>query len=274
MKPKLRLSYSRIGTLIHCPKAYYWRYVENLQPKAPPTVALKTGSLVHDLRDLWIKGNLDMEMLTNPEQVTNWVKEHYPDAASEGDVSQVTYDVSRLFYEYHKKMTDVEHVASETHLEWDDGEKIWYTRLDGLVRMQDGTLWREETKTTARMDSAYLSGLKGGLQAGMAYIIMKEVMPEEVKGTLYTILVKTKIATCEKMLVPKERLLVQMTLDCVHGAFDTISHERFYPTMQCFYYNRQCEYLPLCKGGTEQMKKDFYTERKDILLEKGVSENE
>lgn len=267
MQTKLRLSYSRLSTLLHCRQQYYWKYIENLIPRGPATVALKVGGLLHELRDQWIKGTLDLTMLSDVEKFTQWVRSQYPDAEP-GDVEATAYDTLRLFNVYMDKMRDVNHVASETHLEWDDGEKVWYTRLDGLIRLPDTSLWREETKSAGRMDSAYLSGLKGGLQAGMAYIIMKEVMPEEVKGTLYTICVKTKVATCEKMLVPRERLLVDMTMRTVQGAYDDIVHERWAPSMQCFFYNRQCDYLALCKGGTEQLKRDFYTTRKDVLLEK------
>ncbi len=261
---KLRLSYSRLTTYMTCHKMYYWTYIENLIPAGPTDIPLQVGGTVHELRDLWVSGKLDTTLMKDPEEFKKFIQDLYPEG-SQDNLGEVAFDSYRLFKLYMEENQDVKHVASETHLEWDDGEKIWYTRLDGLVRTEDNRLWREELKTTGRMDSAYLSGLRGGLQAGMAYTIMKNVMPEAVTGTFYVLLVKTKIAQHHRMFIPAERQLYDMTEKCVNGIYQGIKNEIWYPSMNCFFYNRECKYLPLCKNDSPQIRKDFYKERVDFL---------
>jgi hypothetical protein len=67
------------------------------------------------------------------------------------------------------------------------------------------------------------------------------------------------------MLVPAEKTLLKMTEGCIEGVVSCIKKELFYPSMQCFYYNRECEYLQLCKNDSEVTRSTFFQERKDYI---------
>ena len=72
------------------------------------------------------------------------------------------------------------------------------------------------------MNSAYLTGLKGGLQAGVAYIVVANTLPEKVSGTVYNLLVKTKVPQYYRNFVTAERLLVDRTEKCIAGVVKDI----------------------------------------------------
>jgi hypothetical protein len=258
MTEKLRLSTSRINTYLHCPKSYWWHYHEDLVPKKK-SYALQVGDFVHILLAKDALGELTQEYISN---FVNEVQKAYPDNINE-ESAGVAYDALNYFSGYKDKYKyDPLTIDSvEVHLELDLGPYLLYTRLDTLVRTQDKRLWRGEYKTTAKLDSGYLSGLKDGLQAGISYWVESEVLPERVNGTIYSLIVKTKIPQYERSMVLAEKGLIERTKACVHGVADNILNERFYPSMQCHYYKRECEYLPLCKNDSERTREAFFEKR-------------
>ena len=262
---KRRYSYSRIQTYEHCPKSYFWRYVLGLYPKVQTGNALQIGSITHELRDLYAKQELTNEFLANYE---DWCTKKYPHH-SESEVLDIATQALSLFQVFmeHDTRVPLNWVSSETHMELDTGEYVLYTRVDGLARTEDQRLWREELKTTSKLDSAYLNGLKGGVQAGIAYLVMKESVPEPVQGTCYDLLVKTKIPQCHRTFVQAERGLEQLTWDCINGVHAALEREDYHPSMSCFYYNRSCEYLSLCKGVTQHTLNTFFEKRDPFLPE-------
>ena len=258
---KVRLSTSRINTYLHCPKAYWWQYHQNLTWKVK-TKALQVGDIVHILLAKDALGQLTAEFI---QDFSASVQTLYPDNTAE-ESSIVALEALTLYSGYKKKYeNDPLRIDSvEVHLELDMGEFLLYTRLDTLVRTEDNRLWRGEYKTTARLDSAYLSGLKDGLQAGISYLVEREVLPEKITGTVYSLLVKTKIPQYERTIILAEKGLIQRTLQCVNGVWDGIKNERFYPSMQCHYFNRECDFLPLCKNDSERTREAFYSPRTEF----------
>lgn len=261
-KEKLRLSTSRIQNYLHCPKKYNWIYNELLVAKKR-SAALQVGTLVHLLLQKDVEGNLTVDYINN---LVSEVKKDYPGNTPEED-QDIAYQALNLYKGYKDKFQDDPYkvVGSETHLELDMGDYTLYTRLDTIVKDSSSRLWRGEYKTTARIDSAYLSGLKSGLQAGISYIVSSAVLPEKLSGTVYSLLVKTKIPQYERVLVLAEKSLVERTLECVKGVADGILQKRFYPSMECHFYNRECEYLPLCKNDTTNIRNDFYEPRVEFF---------
>jgi len=263
MEPtKLRLSTSRINSYLHCPKAYYWTYIEQLAVKKRSN-ALQVGSLTHMLLQKDAEGTLTVDYINELEAA---VQTSYTDNTPE-ETNAVAKQALELYIGYKRKFeNDPYNIDSvEVHLEYDTGEYILYTRLDALVRSTDNRLWRSEYKTSAKIDSAYLSGLKGGLQAGISYLVASSVLPEKINGTIYSILVKTKVPQYERMMVLAEKVLIDRTKQCVEGVFDGIKNQRFYPSMQCHFYNRECDYLPLCKNDTPNTREAFYEKRVDFF---------
>lgn len=255
---KLRLSTSRINTYLHCPRAYWWQYKQNLVVKHK-SHALQIGDFVHILLAKDALGELTSDFIAN---FAGEVQKAYP-SNDQSDTIEVAYEALNLFIGYKERFKNdpLQIDSVEVHLLHDMGDFELYTRLDTLVRTQDNRLWRGEYKTTAKMDSAYLSGLKDGLQAGISYLVEREVLPEKINGTIYSLLVKTKVPQYERSMVLAEKGLIDRTIQCVRGVADGILNERFYPSLMCHYYNRECEYLPLCKHDSEATREAFYEGR-------------
>lgn len=263
-KSKLRLSASRCNVYLHCPKKYYWTYEEQLKPKQTGARPLFVGGLVHRLAHQMNTGRLNPDALMQYDKV---VKKCFPEVESDQEAISIAHEALTLFHGYMKQFEDdpLEVVSSETHLEIDRGDYILYTRLDSVRRTQDGRLWRGEIKTTARLDNAYLKGLKGGIQGGIAHIIMKKVMPEPVNGTIYDLIVKTKIPQYYRSPILNERHLEGMTESMLSHVYEGITEKRFGCSMNCFYFNRECEFLALCKNDAKQIREAFYEHRPETL---------
>ena len=260
---KLRLSNSRINNYLHCPKQYWWTYEQNLVSKEK-SKALLVGDLTHELIYLNSTNKLTKKFI-QPENLKQYVSLRFPnvDTAEALDVLVDSLQYANGFFEKWKHEIK-QIISAEVHLEYEYKDYILYARVDDLSRTPDGRLWRGEYKTTSKLDSAFLSGLKGGLQAGICYKLLKEVVPEKVHGTIYSLIVKTKIPQYERMLIPAENRIQDMTEACILGVLDGIKHERFYPSMQCHYFNRKCDYLPLCKNDSKATREAFYEKRKEF----------
>ena len=268
---KLRLSASRCATYVRCHKLYWWTYNEQLMTKGK-SYPLRIGSLVHRLKHQYNIGKINLDALANYDQV---VTKLFPDVQGQEAVQMATDAVS-LFSGFISAFENdpITVVSSETHLEHDRGEYILYARVDELDRTQDGRLWRGEHKTTARLDSAYLSGLKGSIQAGITFLLLKKTIPEPVMGTLYNLIVKTKVPQYYRTPILMEKTLEGLTEAMLKGVYEGITQERFEPSMQCFTYNRACDFLPLCKNDNKKTREAFYEHRPDEVPKNDGEEDE
>jgi len=258
---KTRLSYSKLSTFMSCRRKYYWIYDQNLSSLGRADY-LQVGIAVHDLRERWVKGELKIEDITGLKQV---VQDLYPENDPQ-TTSKVALESATLFNGYVQDFSEDQYklVSPEMTLEWDSGEFILYTRLDGLAIDQANNYYLDELKTTARMDSYYLQGLRKGLQAGIRYWIAEEVLDFDTKGTLYEIIVKTKIPQYQRMPVMKDRWTVDYTKETVYGLWESIKRcgrdkSKFYPSMNCSQY-RECEYETLCRQDTPIKRANFFKE--------------
>uniref|UniRef100_A0A6M3KF08 Putative PD-(D/E)XK nuclease superfamily protein n=1 Tax=viral metagenome TaxID=1070528 RepID=A0A6M3KF08_9ZZZZ len=260
---KLRLSASRCAVYAHCPAKYAWTYQEQLTPKGKAR-PLVIGSLIHRLVHQQTIGKLpSLKKLQNYDEV---VTKHFPEVQGQEAVS-IASEAITLFNGYvHEYESDpLETVSSEMHLEKDMGDYLLYARVDSLRRTQDKRMWRGELKTTSRLDSLYLQGLKGGMQAGISYILLRDSVPEKVYGTVYDLIVKTKTPQYHRSPVLAEHHLSDLTERMLKGVYEGIKNERFHPSMQCISYNRQCDYMPLCRQDSKRVREAFYEHRPDTI---------
>ena len=261
---KLRISASRCNTYLHCGMEYFFTYHEHLQPKESGARPLFVGALVHRLKHQFNIGKLNLEALADYGKV---VQKLFPEIANDQEAISIASEALTLFSGFVNEFKDdpLTVVSSETHLELDRGDYILYTRVDELVRTQDEKLWRGEHKTTARIDNAYLKGLKRGIQAGIADIVLSKVMPEKIWGTMYNLLVKTKVPQYYRSPILTEKNLRPMTESMLKYVHDGITNERFGCSMDCFVWNRECKFLPLCKHDSPQIREAFYKYRPDEI---------
>lgn len=262
-KAKTRLSYSKISCFMKCRREYYWRYIENLTPIQKADY-FQIGIVVHDLREKWIKNELEV---TDIEKLKEYISKQFP--SNDPETSQrVALEAATLFVGYVKDMdrSPYELISPEMHIELELEEFTLYARLDALAKDDRGNVLRDELKTTSRMDSAYLAGLSKGLQTGITFWIIDETMREHnVKGSLFEIIVKTKIPQYARHPIMKDRFTVDYTKQCVHGVWESIKRcgtdrKNFYPSMQCSYGKYTCAYETLCRNDTPMKRKTLFTE--------------
>lgn len=284
MKDTLRLSYSKTETFLGCRKRYWWIYHEDLTPtgKGKP---LQVGDIVHRLRDVFYQGKLTKEHILNLKQT---VKDLFPEN-SEAQSDEVAFEGGILFKGYLDKLyeQDIKVMHPELVLETKMVEPvtktpfILYSRLDGVCQTPDGRVWRDELKTTGKIDYLYLKGLREGLQTGIALWLADELMDEKLAGTMFNLVIKTKVPDAKRMPAPRQEWVVENAKKTVYGVVRSINRGDFYPTQsECIGWNRECDYLKLCSNDTPATREAHYQSRteefkrsKSIQLKGGEEKN-
>lgn len=246
--PELRLSYSGANTWTNCRMAWYWNYVENIRKKRVGK-NLQIGAIVHDLMHRYYVG-LDI-----PTDMEAYVQEKYP--ANVGPESlMIAREALTLFQGYLERHGNdgIEIISSEMKIELarvePETQRAYtvYMIVDAVARDEQHRLWRFEHKTAAKMDSYYLNGLRGGLQGGIYHWGLNQTMPEPVVGTIYNMLIKTKIPQFPRMPVMMQSVLAERAVQTFDGIVRQIFLGDVYPNANaCYAYNRECDYLPLCQ---------------------------
>jgi hypothetical protein len=221
------------------------------------------GDMVHQLLQKKETQGLTVEDFQDCDLL---VKKEYPDLDDDAQQA-VAVEAARLVAghveAYREDPTRV--IGTETHLEVELEDCTFYSRVDAIARTQDGRLWRLEYKTTSKMDSAFLSGLKGDLQTGTSHFVLKEVLKEKIHGTIFDLLVKTKVPQYYRSPVPYSQRVVDRAMETVQGVARSIKRGDLYPSSKCFPYNRECEFRTLCDAPESQrdhLIKTFYEAKK------------
>jgi len=266
---KLRMSHNRISIWQACHLKYRYYYIDKLMPKEEKAYPLQVGDIVHKLKHLWYSGELTVKKIDNIQQ---FVQSLYPDNTEETTLN-VAADAGTLMAGYLRQFgteDPIEIISSEVQLQVEFPNYYLFAIVDALGRPKDKKLWRVETKTTARMDSYYLNGLKGGLQGAIYDFLTEEVMKEQVKGTIYDLIVKTKIPSYHRAYAGINRQAIKRALETVEGVYQEIQRAEYFPSSRCFSYNRECDYALLCNNDTLQTRKEFYKVREETPTEKEV----
>lgn len=255
MTEKLRLSYSKASTFLHCRQEYVWIYEEMLSPKRK-AFPLQIGDIVHQLFHLQYEGKLTPNIVGNMEQ---FVREVYPDNTDQ-ETFQVAYEALNLFSGYLAFWSNdpITVTSSEVHLEYEMPDFILYGRIDALGRMGNSKLWKIERKTTKTEDSALLNGFRKGLQGGVYDFLLTHCLEERVQGTIYDLLIKTKVPKYKRNPVMLNRKRMDRAIKCMEGVARDIKRGDFYPTCDCFTYNRECDYAPLCNFDSPEVRQNFF----------------
>lgn len=262
MNEKLILRSSKVNTFLRCRKRYYWEYVENLSPK-DVSMPLQIGSVVHHLLHKFYSGELTPEMISNLQE---YVHSIYPESPDMGETVATEAAILVGGYIHRWKDDNIKVISSEVIVEVDMGEYIMKGRVDGIARsIDDSRLWRLEHKTSKRMDSSYLSGLKGGLQGSMYDFLLENLFKEPIAGTIYNILVKTKVPQYDRAFSPRDMGMRKRMFETLENVAKDIKSGNFYPSCNCFDYGRPCEFKPLCDNEDEATKKAFYIQREYSL---------
>jgi len=264
LQQKLTLSYSQITCWMHCRLRWYWIYCEGLVPRksSPPLII---GSITHQLLDAYysqqaIPNQVDLQNLLQQLQ------EQYPDEPQE-ELQQHLIQSATLLNGYLQtfQQDNLQVTSPELWLHLDLGEFNLRARLDALCRDPSNNLWRMEHKTSTRTDSAFLKGLRSGLQTAICYWLMEELLTEPVRGSVFNILIKKKQPEFPRQAVPKDAQALRRAKQTVWGVYRQITQGDIFPSSDCFTYNRECSYLPLCQQDTPSTRRTFFRQREEVI---------
>ena len=260
---KLRLSHNRINTWLNCHWRYHLYYNEKLVPKEERSYQLQVGDVVHRLLHKWYIGEMDLSQIS---ELDKFVQNIFPEI-TEAQALDVAIEATNLFNGYVNQWGVKDPLkflpGGEVQVELEFPDYILFGRIDALARTKDKRLWRVEHKTAARMDSHYLGGLKGGLQGAIYDYLIENTMKEQVQGTIYNLLLKTKIPSYHRAYTAINRAAIKRMLQTVDGVYRDIQRGDFYPSSNCFTYNRECAYRLLCNNDTKAVREQFYTVREN-----------
>lgn len=266
MTNKPELSYTRINNFLVCRQKYTYEYLEDLTPKIKAE-ALVVGDIVHRLLDAYYSKTLDPSTdFTSLQEFAIKQFPHNDPETLKADVLQAAQLFNTYIQEYgHDHMYEVR--SPELHLEKDFDSFTLYSRLDGLIfyKAYNG-VFRLEHKTTSRTSSTYLQGLSQGLQTGIAHWLAEELLDEPLKGSIFNLLIKTKIPKAERSApILLNRKLIDNAKRTVYGVVRDIERGDFYPSMQCTLYNKECDFYPICQmNDTPAKRSELYMSRKEV----------
>jgi hypothetical protein len=271
----LRLSFSGASSWLACRRKWEFTYQEKIK-RRDIGYPLQVGGVLHELVHKYYMCELTPEDISNLDE---YVAKKYPDQTMEVS-HQVATEAATLLNGYLHKFQDdpLTVISSEMKIEIERVEPLTgkkyriYGIIDAVCRTRDQRLWRLEHKTSARLDTFYLRGLRSGLQGGIYHHLLNETMPEPVIGTIYNMFVKTRIPQYERMPVLMEGKLAERSIQTFDGVARQIFEGDIFPDAgSCFTYNRECEFLPLCNLGWSgtwderslRIKNSFYQEREE-----------
>lgn len=258
---KIHMSYTKANTYMKCHKAYWWKYEQNLVPRAPKKAPLVLGDIVHQLLHKYYTGALRGEHLANlHDLMIKGFPEHDPEALWDLAVEAGVL-INGYIQQYEKDNVKV--ISSEIHLQAELPNCTLYGRVDALAYTEDKRLWRMEHKTASRDDSYYLGGLRSGLQGGLYHYLIEQNIKEKLSGTIYNMLIKTKVPKFPRMMVTVKQRHIERCLQTLDGVVQDIQNKNFYPSSECFSYNEECPFGKLCDSDSDQTREAFYQSYKE-----------
>lgn len=264
-QPKIKpyISYSMASTILKCGRKYQYAYLEDLTPKTK-SLPLIVGSATHLLMDLYYRKQLNSSTI---QMFTETLISIFPNE-DESYLAGAAVTAAKLAQAYISKFSNDPLLikSPELQLEKEFPDFFLYARLDAIAEMQDKHIYRVEHKTTQRTDSIYLSGLRNGLQTGISHWLLEELWPERITGTVFNLFVKLKIPEAKRTPITIMPWLIERTKETIQGVARTIKRGDFFPSIDCYYGNSECDYQLLCKKDTPERRRAFYTSRREVRI--------
>lgn len=258
---KIRLSYSKAMIFLSCKFKYNLIYNEGIRLKGK-SFALKLGDVVHQMLQEINTGKFIIDHSIEKLNLVELSEKYLKDTSEDSRLA--VYEAYNLIKGYQEKYQNSNYkvVSAEVIMEANFGICNLYTRLDGITKI-DNDYWRHEYKTAGKVDNEYLKGLKKGLQTGIAHLILNEVTKVKFRGSIFDLIIKTKIPKYERNPIIIPINLLKRTEKTVIGIITDIKAGNFYPSGQCF----RCDFEPLCTATSNEQYNDilnnFYTKKED-----------
>jgi hypothetical protein len=289
---KQLISYSGIRKFLNCRRAYYWRYIERIEPLYTSD-ALSFGKLIHAC----------LEALYAPTPYAHIIDENYADL-TKGKNAHHKALAHAIMEGYAKKYIvndndSMRLVSLELPFECDiinpaTGRMSRKFRLRGFIdrvnKRPDG-IWLHEYKTTAQLNDGYISRISHNLQELLYVIAYEQKYKVKVRGIIHDAMLKVALRQGKKEAFEefverlKQRYLTDPTvfhreeIIVDRGRLEEARQELWDATQdigkcKTFYKNRgnchgfgECEFFKICNSKDNPLViKNFYREREDDII--------
>jgi hypothetical protein len=291
---KVTLTYSSMQAFLTCPKKYFWRYVEELEPVEKPE-ALLLGSAVHRWLEYFYSQvpadrNAFLNEVVSPKArgILQGIMENYGRIYSDDFDKFEVLSVERLLS---GKIINPETSKASANFQFGG-------RLDTLVRLQAqvdlipaGSLAIIETKTASRVDELFWNRMAMDPQVALYAHFLQDELGDEIAGIIYNVIQKPGLRqgknesedafenrVREKMADPElyhRKTISVKDLNAEEVLSDLWNVKNFinlarengaFPksNSSCTMFNTACDYLPLCAAKDPELvirESGIYTKR-------------
>ena len=285
------LSYNKASIFRSCPKKFYWRYIEHLEPvlKLP---SLSLGSIIHEAFDMFYKGSSDQDAY---KHIAKRFDEEIgkQEASDQEDLLIGKYTAMGMWFNYPYKLVKFDHVSSEEAFSVPLCEGWHFVgKVDGRVS-QFGNWWVRELKTTSLNERQFESRCHTSAQGtGYVFGLSKKF---DIKGLLYEYIRKPILRKGIKETAdyfgrriqqdykdrPKfyynNHLSYRTPVDLMNFKFDScmlchtiqqaLDTGQYYRNMDsCWTFGSECPYLKICMSEhPDQLTLDLYYTRREVI---------
>lgn len=266
--------YSTLSSFQTCRKRYYYEHVLCIRPKAP-SGALTFGGAIHEGLDEYYKNDRDLV-----KAIQAFTKAH---VEIEGETLRTLEHGIKLLTVYAQKYKDEPFKVlgkPEEGFVFTIGDELYGGRMDLLVDW-DGATWLVEHKSTTRLGNSYFDQFDLDKQVTGYIIATEEYLGRKCQGCIINVMepwkevirksARTKAPEdhfLRKPLNRSQRLKDQFKNNVLRIIRDIRwchENDEFYEAEKkesCFYYNRSCPYIALCKYGEDEriIKNEFVHE--------------
>jgi hypothetical protein len=293
-----QLSYSGIRTFCNCRRAYYWKYIKDIE-SIKRADYFSFGSMIHECLESFYK-KIDYNKL---------FLENYPEHSSDEKQAKYYGMGIGMMQGYEAKYSDdlslFDVIGTELEFEVPiinpatgrHSRKFTLRgKIDGIISL-NGKYWILEHKTAAKADTNYLDTLWHDLQITLYAVAYEMMSGVKIEGILYNILKKTglRLKKSESLEEYKERIIEQYItdpemylrseiilgsrrkLDVVKELWDITqaanTNNLHKNRSQCQGMYGSCEYFKICNSGDNPLIIENYYKRREHEVTNGKEQD-
>jgi len=271
----MRVNHGRIQHYQTCPRLYYWRFIENLEPPRAAT-PLIVGKAVHaglaahyqpvsdhTSQVTHVSDHLSQEF-RNAEAAERWLAPEL--AEMKRQEAYVQYIMTKYAEQYPTEPWTI--LAPEVEGSLAVGHHTLYFRTDAVVSWRN-SVWLLEHKTTAQLGPSFFKKFLMDSQITTYIYGVWKTLGTRPLGAIINAIRKSRnldAVAFERDVVLRseaqlEEFVDQLCRQCaIIEDLPPVRDAYLMHTSQCVRFNRTCEYLDLCRSDTPQAR-ELFTKR-------------
>jgi hypothetical protein len=183
-------TYSALKTFLNCRQEYSHRYLQLIEKDIAPGAALWIGSLIHACLEMWYRGQSLGEIIdfiyASRDGSSNWIQCEAIMTAYAARYPTEEFEVVKVEDEWRGPLINPETGAASTTI-------TLAGKIDGLIRLEDGSYAIFEHKTTSKDLDKFTASLWSDFQTRFYCIQYGRANGIEIKKAMFNIIKKSAI---------------------------------------------------------------------------------